>query len=55
MACLMKSSQVERAHEGRVRALELRDEAQNLLQTACTTQQIDYQLAEAALVGFTFL
>ncbi len=55
MACLMKSSQVERGREGRDRALALRDEAQSMLETACNTRQIDYQLAEAALVSPVFM
>ncbi|KAJ3554349.1 hypothetical protein NM688_g3153 [Phlebia brevispora] len=50
MASLIKSSEVERGSQGRERALALRNDAQASLEAACSTTQIDYQLAEAALI-----
>lgn len=50
MAALMKSSEIELGSEGRARALRLRDTAQTMLEAACSSQSIDYTLAEAALV-----
>ncbi|KAI0929798.1 hypothetical protein AcV5_006666 [Taiwanofungus camphoratus] len=50
MAALMKSSEIELGSEGRARALRLRDTAQTMLEAACSSQSIDYTLAEAALI-----
>lgn len=50
MATLMKSSQIELGSSGRNRALYFRDNAQSLLEAACSSQSVDYTLAEAALV-----
>lgn len=50
MATLMKSSQIELGSSGRNRALYFRDNAQSLLEAACSSQSVDYTLAEAALL-----
>lgn len=51
LATLMKSSEMENGGTGRTRALYLRDTAQAQLESACSSQAVDYQLAEAALVS----
>ena len=51
MANLMKSSELEQGELGRMLALALRNEAQLLLEEACTSQRLDYMHAEAALVS----
>lgn len=43
---------MELGDAGRRRALFLRDTAQSQLESACNSQAVDYQLAEAALVHF---
>ncbi|PSS38007.1 hypothetical protein PHLCEN_2v147 [Hermanssonia centrifuga] len=50
MANLMKSSEIECGVQGRNRAVALRDRAQASLEAACSSQAVDYTLAEAALV-----
>ena len=53
MAMLMKSSEIEGSEVGRQRAIIWRNGAQSALEAACTgpLEQMDYTLAEAALVG----
>ena len=51
MAVLMKSSELELGSRGRDLALKLRDRAQVCLEQACHSQDLDYTLAEAALVS----
>ena len=50
LATLMRSSELELCGGGRSRALWLRDAAQSNLEQSLSTQWIDLQLAEAALV-----
>jgi hypothetical protein len=50
LATLMRSSELELCGGGRSRALWLRDAAQTDLEQSLSTQWIDLQLAEAALV-----
>ena len=50
LATLMRSSELELCGGGRSRALCLRDAAQSNLEQLLSTQWIDLQLAEAALV-----
>lgn len=56
MANLMQSSDLERGAPGRMRALELRDKAQAMLDATCSAarldpSRLDFTLAEAALVN----
>lgn len=55
LATLMKSSQLELSVAGRNRALWLRDAAQSNLEQSLNGQWIDLSLAEAAMVGSSFL
>ncbi|KAI0694263.1 hypothetical protein BC835DRAFT_1015031 [Cytidiella melzeri] len=50
MANLMQSSELERGSPGRKRALALRDAAQASLEAACNAANLDFTLAEAALI-----
>ena len=50
LATLMRSSELDLCGGGRSRALWLRDAAQSNLEQSLSTQWIDLQLAEAALV-----
>ena len=51
LSTLMKSSEIELGQDGRERALFWRDCAQDALQQACNSRDLDYTLAEAALVS----
>ena len=51
MANLMRSSEIEGGAPGRERAIRLRNAAQASLEDACNTKQLDFTLAEAALVS----
>lgn len=50
MATLMRSSELELGATGRARAVSLRDAAQASMEAAINAQEIDYTLAEAAIV-----
>ncbi|KAH8107663.1 hypothetical protein BXZ70DRAFT_1013538 [Cristinia sonorae] len=54
LASLMKSSQIELGSAGRNRALFWRNSAQAALEVACKVEEIDYTLAEAALILAVF-
>jgi hypothetical protein len=51
MSNLMQSSELERGHAGRNRALAFRDAAQASMEAACNANEFDFTLAEAALVS----
>lgn len=51
LATLMKSSEIELRNAGRARALFWRNAAQAALELACNAHELDYTLAEAALVS----
>jgi hypothetical protein len=55
MATLMKSSDIEYGPQGRNRAMELRQSAQEELELAMHSDWIDASLAEAALVRLHFV
>ena len=52
LATLMKSSELEHGAMGRARAVALRNAAQASMETAIHAHNIDYTLAEAAIVGY---
>jgi hypothetical protein len=52
MATLMKSSQLELGAAGRARAVALRNAAQAAMEAACNARNVDYMLAEAAIVCY---